>query len=360
MDTFKSARIEELKQWVLDSKKYRDNYCKEPIFHPSAFWKKMNIFLKYIFDLSPENLENIRAHIGMGYFIGGPWYEDFFNGATILSDQDAELKSKLIEKYNKYTQGIPKNYTASEPKTNSEVSMIGINYKNKLINGDIVKEQACIANLYNLGLIGNSDKPMVIMEIGSGYGQLVWQLSQAQPNSTFIIVDYPETLFWSGTFLAINSKNESVHMWREGDDIDRLINDINCKFILIPNFAIQQMGSHRFVDLIVNQNSFQEMSDEQIQFYAAYLSSVLKGYIYSYNAEKQFMNKELISTVSELLNTKFTGSLTTGISGNKAVSFEKKYIYLGFPSHLKVPPARRLGASNKAWLSDNSIDFNYE
>ena len=355
----KKSEINNLKLWVKSGLQYRDTFSLNDKFKPSKFWEKNNNFLSYIFDLSPENLESIRAHIGMGYFIGGPWHSDYFNGANLLDDIDATRLSPIVQKYIKLTSGLPQKLWGSEPKTNDLVSSIGINYKDKLINSDIVKEQACINNLYNLGLIQDEDDFGVIVEIGPGYGQLAFQLSSAYPKKTFILIDYPETLFWSGTFLIANSANDSaVCLWRDGMDINEIIREDKHRFILMPNFSVENLGTRRIIDLVINQNSFQEMSDVQLSHYVNYFSNISKGWIYSYNAEKQFMNKELNRSVIQLINDRYRGEASIGYAGNPAVNFENKYLYMGYPAALKTRPSLRVGANYKAWVSDTIVQFN--
>ncbi|MBM3206763.1 MAG: putative sugar O-methyltransferase [Candidatus Staskawiczbacteria bacterium] len=352
-------RIEQIREKIISLNKFRDGCCDGDIFSPSKFWKNINKFLSYIRTLPANELEKIRCHIGMGFFIGNPWNKDFYSGHSVLTDREA-LEIPIIQKYEKYISILPEKLWCSEPETNEVVSQIGIRYKGRLVNSDIVKEQACIHNLYSLGLLNDDKKKKYILEIGPGYGQLIYQLSKIMDNkTTFICVDYPETLFWSAIFLCVNNDEDGIYI-PSGDD-----NDINLvklseeyKFILIPNFKIKNLIKNMSFDLSINQNSFQEMSKDQLHFYCRFLAEFTEGWLYSYNACKQFMNSELDNYVHTILQKYFIGIPDDDDYKNFGFNFsnvEDKRIFLGYSKELKIRPFRDLSKSGKVWLCDRML-----
>lgn len=256
---------------------------------PSKLWHTINGYLDYIRYLPTEQLENIRAHVGMGYFLGAPW--GWFKSEEV----------PLIEKYERYCAGLPEKYWLSDP------SEIGFLHNGRRINKDIVKEQATVANLYALGLL--SDAPLRVLEIGAGYGNLVYQLSRClHADSQFVIVDTPEMLFWSGVYLIVNGCD--VYMWKDGDTREHAEE----QFLLVPDSALDFLGVQ--FDLAINKNSFQEMTEAQVVRYASTLAKITRS-VYSYNASRQFMNDELVTHVEDILAKYFENKVVFGKKDGK-------------------------------------------
>jgi hypothetical protein len=361
LDLDQKAKIEEIRMSISEMLSFREDKVVSPVFQPSAFWQKMSRYLSYIRKLPAEDLENIRCHIGMGFFIGNPWDRDFYMGFQAKNDAEA-AEFPLIQKYARYVSDLPEQYWCSEPATNDLVADIGVKFKGKIVNSDIVKEQACIRNLYNLGLIGGvGKKSSLLLELGPGYGQLTFQLSRMlEKNCRFVCVDYPETLFWSATFLAINTDPREVYVWKSTDkEIDLAELSKQYRFIMIPNFAITALGDSPIFDVVINQNSFQEMTEDQVEYYAKYFMQTTRGWLYSYNASKQFMNLELKRYVHEILGDYFIGGPDDAHykkSGIDLSNVESKRIFLGYSKVLNSPP-RRECRSNTAWISDKPMQI---
>jgi putative sugar O-methyltransferase len=357
----RKAKIEQIRRAVADMIAYRESARAAPVFRPSAFWQMTNRYLSYIRELSAEQLENIRCHIGMGFFIGNPWHQDFYTGFQAKNDSEA-AEFPLIRKYSNYISDLPEQYWCSEPDTNDLVGAIGVKFKGRIVNSDIVKEQACIRNLYNLGLIDvTRDTDKVLLELGPGYGQLTFQLSRMLGDTCcFVCVDYPETLFWSATFLAVNTDPSRIFIWTGADgttDLTALSKQY--RFIMVPNFALASLGDSRVFDLVINQNSFQEMTEDQVDYYAKYFSRTTRGWLYSYNASKQFMNFELRRYVHEVLGEYFVGGPDDAHYRESGIDLENadnKRIFLGYSKALRSPP-RRETRSNTAWISDKPVQI---
>jgi hypothetical protein len=361
MNSEKKLKIEEIRKAISEMIFVRNEGKVPEVFQPSAFWERTSRYMGYIRELSAEQLENIRCHIGMGFFIGNPWDQDYYQGFRTKNDSEA-LKLPLIKKFVKYTSDLPEHYWCSEPATNDLVADIGVKFKGKIVNSDIVKEQACIRNLYNLGLIGrdNLDRQF-ILEVGSGYGQLVFQLSKMLKNrSCFVCVDYPETLFWSAIFLSINTDPTQIYIWKKTDKILN-ISELSkqYRFILVPNFAITSLGNSSIFDLVINQNSFQEMTEDQVRFYANFLSQTTRGWLYSYNASRQFMNNELHHYVHKILGEFFIGGPDDLHYKNAGVDLndgDAKRVFVGYSKSLSSLPQREK-RNNIIWLSDKPIQI---
>jgi hypothetical protein len=361
-------KLQAIKQSVAAMMEERESEDIKLVFRVNQLWRNLDRFMEYVRHLPPEQLETIRAHTtGMGFFAGNTyaWQKDFHDGHRISSDAEA-IRHPLIERYLNHTDGLPEDFHCSEPGTNDLVGQIGIRYRDRIINHDIVKEQACIANLYNVGILPPlHGKRWVIVEVGSGYGQLAHQLSRGLGKSgCYICVDYPETLFWSSTFLCLNNAPDSIYVYdpaaTEKLDIAELTT--RYQFIMLPNYLSDRLKELKTLDLVVNQNSMQEMTEEQVRYYLELFSKIMTGWIYSYNSNRQFMNLELKTPIFELLRNYFKGwpasSFYEKLYGDTWHLTDQKYLFLG---HRKgnAAPKRSPGASGAVWISGRRavIDF---
>jgi len=351
-------KIEEIRAAVADMLAFRDRSVSDPLHQPSEFWKLTNRYISYVRELSVEQLENIRCHVGMGFFLGSPWDKDFYSGFQTRSNLEAE-KLPMIAAYLKYTKNIPAKYMASEYETNDLVSAIGVRYEGRLINSDILKAQAAIANLYNVGLLDALEGEALVAEIGPGYGQLISQLSRGcGKNCRFVLIDYPETLFWSGIFIALHADPEQIYVWNPGHEASASTLK-KYRYFLIPNFFVEWIARLGTFDLVINCNSFQEMSDRQIALYAKFFSHTTKGWLYSYNANRQFMNMEIRQSVASVLCEYFLGGPDDHeleAAGFDIHNPHAKRLFVGRSKTLPAP-ADPQQKSRTVWIADRPFDF---
>jgi hypothetical protein len=124
----------------------------------------------------------------------------------------------------------------------------------------------------------------------------------------------------------------------------------------MPNLALGALGSARIVDLAINKNSFQEMSEAQVTAYAEVLAATVRGWLYSYNASRQFMNAQLQTPVHKILERYFAGGPTDEDYRRAGVIFEgddSKRIFVG-ASKSGPMPARR-ARSDVIWLAEKAV-----
>lgn len=351
------AKIEEIRHAVAEMIAFRDRYVKESVFQPSEFWRFTNRYISYIRELSAEQLENIRCHIGMGFFLGNPWEKEFYAGFRSPTDRDAETQPWIV-KYLKYTEGLPEKHLASEYETTDLVSRIGVRYRERLINSDVLKEQAAIANMYNLGLLDALDGEASVIEIGPGYGQLASQLSRGcGRRCRFVLIDYPETLFWSAVFITLHAESGEIYIWKPDDDIGREAAK-PWKYFFVPNFALEGTRALGPFDLAINGNSFQEMAQEQIESYARFLAETTRGWLYSYNANRQFMNRQIEESVLSVLRDHFVGGPedhALEAAGFDLCDPDTKRLFVGH-SKIKERP-QRAPKGRPLWIADKPFEF---
>src|SRR5262249_30834400 len=138
-----------------------------------------------------------------------------------------ELKSCPIEKVGSIIHSLSENYrgTSTEETYNDYIS---------LLSGIKLKD--------------------TVLEIGAGYGFLASKFLQ-KFNSKYIICDIPESLLFSGLYLALQGRDVSLSM--------------DSEVTLVPNYWFDGIGN---VDLVINTLSMSEMSEYQVRVYAEGIS----------------------------------------------------------------------------------------
>jgi SAM-dependent methyltransferase len=119
-----------------------------------------------------------------------------------------------------------------------------------------------------------ADRPRRILEIGGGYGEIarLWLTNSWAPAESFVIVDIPESLFFAEIALKAEFGDQVAYF--EG-------HDPGARILLVPIPYLGQLT--RAADLVVNTGSMQEMTDEWIDFYVAWLAKYDTRFFYSLN-----------------------------------------------------------------------------
>jgi putative sugar O-methyltransferase len=121
------------------------------------------------------------------------------------------------------------------------------------------------------------DRPLRILEIGAGYGQVAHQLHQLLPIELYAVCDLPENLFLSAYFLPGTLGREGTFVGPDDPVPERGL------AFTIPPF-IHRLGGG--FDLIVNSYSFQEMTLQSVEEYFDFARAGLSddGLFYSLNS----------------------------------------------------------------------------
>lgn len=274
---------------------------KNNTFEASDIWMDMIPYSNFLFDLSVMNLMHIRLYTG---FITGrsPFYHMHKSHRFYQTNEEKET-IPMIRNFNYYVKNVPKQYWVSEPKTTKYLNMLGVEYKDCLLNEDVIRYQSCISNLYHSGIFQQFDQCKerpVIVEIGGGYGGLAHQIMNLplKNRPLYVIIDLPEMLTWSAIYFTINNlsmKPAVVSM----DNLSALEHSYKYDILFVPNYLLDKLELLNGFDLAINMTSFQEMTDEQIDQYMCLVKEQCKGILYSDNFRKHWINKELTETVSE-------------------------------------------------------------
>lgn len=260
---------------------------------PSEFWSNICSFFDYMLWLPEESFSKLRLHT---YHLTGDNYQTYY------FEKGVELFRAAWEEL---IEGIPCDYVLYEPQGG-----IGFPCSNgKIVSHDILRFQRVVNTLYRHGIISSivnaNMKRKVVLEIGAGYGGLAHHLSNILGNVTYIIVDLPETLLFSASYLSLLNPDKRISINGCTDFAESVRSDVTTSsdFVLIPNYKVDELR-HLWFDLVINVASLQEMRSDQVNMYLDFIAKTCRGVFYSWNQDAQPRNAEL-KNLSEMLRARF-------------------------------------------------------
>lgn len=293
---------------------------------PNHIWSEAISVLKYILQLSPEDLLQIRMHTGL---ITGdiPW--GFWHQTNVIH---AETFAKQCH-YIFFTENLPENLHVSEPFNIHIPRPMGITYRSRIINHDTARFQSVIFNLYHTGLLNWLEKLSarpVLLEIGSGYGGLVHHIKNSLKRpSTCIIIDLPEILMFSAAFLITHNPKKSFYFYDANKRPDQLkkLNFAEYDFVFLPHTIMTDYTLLPNVDFAINILSFQEMNATELEKYSQFIANKVTGYFYSDNMDKHPCNNDTQTQVTESLASHLYLSPTPEYYKNQIAESDHPWFY---------------------------------
>ena len=261
-----------------------------PFRGPSSYWTDFTSFFDYIGDLSPHSLAKVRLHT---YHLTGDNYQTYYFGN----------RKGFLDFYGPWlaTDGLPAAHVLNEPED-------GIGFRlddGRFVSADIARFQRSVSTLSRRGVLGElacTESPPLLIEIGGGYGGLALHLSRILERCRYILVDLPETLIFSASYLVLQAPAKRLYLYDPADRLDaRTLADFD--FVLLPDYRLDFLSGFEF-DLAINIASMQEMRVDQIERYLDFLRTTCRGVFYSCNRDRQNRNEELPS-LFDLMRTRF-------------------------------------------------------
>lgn len=261
---------------------------------PSKYWSDFCSYFAYLFDLPERHFADLRLHT---YHLTGDNYQFYYFG-----DADGFRLNYNVDALEKE---LPSEYLLNELERG-----IGHRFKNgRFISSDIVRYQRIVSNLYRhkvfSELKGLHKDRIQVLEIGGGYGALAHHLSNLIGKATYFMIDLPETLLFSGSYLSLHNPEKRVYIY-DKDSFPSVIRSGEIgtyDFVLLPNYQLHSLDHLQF-DLVINISSLQEMRTRQAEEYLDFIKRTCQGVFYSWNEDRQSLNKEMTS-VSELIKRRF-------------------------------------------------------
>ena len=258
------------------------------IAEPSAYWREEIKGFDYLFDAGPLIVAALREHC---YHITGLKSYDYRQHHAHRAEPLAR-KLELLRTKDSRDLFVPESPV---------LGGFGHSIDGALVNLDTLKFYESLIAMDGMGLLEPSTKRRAVVEIGAGWGGFARAFRCVAPDTTYVIVDLPQTLLFSGTylqaafpdakcvFLGEVPKQELVETWRNYD------------FVFIPHYAFNDLDLSG-LDLAVNMVSFQEMTSTHVADYGRRLAELGVCHLYSHNRDRSPHNSELDSVPARLRN----------------------------------------------------------
>lgn len=169
------------------------------------------------------------------------------------------------------------------------------------VNRDVVAYQERINLMRALGVLDRlkRESAPLILEIGGGYGALAYYLKRRYPRATYVIVDLPRSLLFSGCYLAAALPDFDVHVFAPGR-----ANVVAGAINLVSNLHLEQLPALH-VDAAINTLSFAEMSADTVADYCRWLERHLSddGVLFEQNFDNRHYGLAQFSGPSEIIDS---------------------------------------------------------
>jgi len=261
-------------------------------YEPSAYWQQEVEGFDYMFDASPLVIAKLREH---EYHLTGLRSYEY-------RQHHADYARRFASKLRRLRDVDASNLFVPEAEA---LGGFGHRIDGQLVNLDTLRFYECRIAMDRAGVIEQlrGRQRHRVIEIGAGWGGFAYQLKTLFPNTTYTIVDLPQTLIFSATYLKATFPDARVKVYGEGaaeslfDDFDQT------DFLFLPAHAFGRLPVPP-ADLAVNLASFQEMTTTHVAEYVNKLADSGCRQVYSLNRDRSRYNEEL-STVTELLETRY-------------------------------------------------------
>lgn len=187
-----------------------------------------------------------------------------------------------------------------------------------IANYDAWSLQKQISGLYASGITARLDDlasrngRVTVVDIGSGFGGLGYQLARAFPPGRFRLValDLPDSLLFAAVYLATLWADRPTYIatpegylstatWRVTEKLPDYF-----AALFAPNYLAERvLNDLRPVDLITNFRSMQEMSDEQVAYYGvlARVSLGDDGLLYEQNDMTRSVDRDVKAILAKIM-----------------------------------------------------------
>ena len=246
---------------------------------PSAYWREELETIDYMIDASPLILRKLRHH---AFHITGIRPYDYRSKGDNRREY-FEARLQALRALGGDDLLIPESLA---------LGGFGFDIGGRLFNVDTLKFYEVLIGMERGGVLPTlrqRERP-VVCEIGAGWGGFAFQFRTLFPNSTYVIVDFPELFLFSATYLGTVFPDARLAFVGAGGDAAD-VHDADFEFVPQALAGRDTIGQP---DLVVNMVSFQEMTDGQVRRYADIAASTGCPFIYSFNRERSAYNTELI------------------------------------------------------------------
>ena len=251
---------------------------------PSRYWTEELEGFRYLLDASPLIVDKLRHQC---YHVTGIKDYDY-------RDHHAERARQLEEKLEALIELGGRELLVPEARA---LGGFGFEIDGELYNIDTLKFYEALIAMQRGGILApfrEGGERRLVAEIGAGWGGFAYQFKTVCPNSTYVIVDFPELFLYSGTYLKTLFPDANFLFYADGGpQFDELSPELlGADFVFVPHTAVADVRPPR-LDLVVNMVSFQEMTGAQVSAYVHWAADNGAPYLYSLNRDKSPYNDQL-------------------------------------------------------------------
>lgn len=277
------------------------------VYHPSRLWERLSN--DHVAELTRGGFDNFKRTINLKYF---EWdlpgllrYELWLIGAELLRANTGPVFKSVVAFGNEHAQGRPwrnrlvsalyRMYIAAfadrisrrdtlhmldrihEPNVGNPFL---VRYKNRLLSQDMCHS---ISEFYSIAVDGGKYRNLrQIGELGAGYGRLAYVFLTMMPEVSYCIIDIPPTLRVSQEYLSRVFPHEKIFRFRPFSSFEEVRDEfMSSRIRFLMAHQIEKIPEH-FFDAVININSLDEMTREQIHNYIFHIDRIGKGgYLYS-------------------------------------------------------------------------------
>ena len=126
-----------------------------------------------------------------------------------------------------------------------------------------------------------------VLEIGGGFGALARLIKLASPGTRYVIMDLPESLFFSSTFLRLHFPRARTVYVASPSDLNK-----TADFMFVPAHRVDWLDNQSF-DLAINVNSLGEMLQPTVDRYMRLINGGRIKHFYGINRFGEHTNPGL-------------------------------------------------------------------
>lgn len=262
----KASKISIEQITVLQLMRSDNNKSKSP-YKATEIWKSIaKMFENWFYS---DGIANVEEHDMNGWFSSPkPGDPKLLRYASWLLYQNIKTRDKL---------GLLTKLEAGS----SIKSGYAFDFEGNILSWDIL---ISLDTLYKIYEKDNSifEKPVIVTDLGGGWGRIGYVLKIANPQATYVIIDLPEVLFVSSNYLPKRLPTSNFLSYREGREMNSFTKNKLEKFdgAFLGSFDLEKFDDNS-IDFFINVASFQEMTVEQVKQYFDVIDRKVKGLFYT-------------------------------------------------------------------------------
>lgn len=258
---------------------------------PSTYWSEELAAFDYLFDASPLMIDKLRHQ---SYHVTGTKDYEYRSHHQLRGKQLAAKLAALVKLGGRELL-VPESRA---------LGGYGFEIEGELYNIDTLKFYEVLIAMQRGGVLsplrGGAERA-VVAEIGPGWGGFAYQFKQVCPNTTYLLVDFPELFLFSATYLKTLFADATFRFYGDDGPGGAALSPemLEADFVFVPHTALRDLRPPR-LDLVVNMVSFQEMTAAQVSEYVGWAADSGAPYLYSLNRARSPYNDELVSVVDHI------------------------------------------------------------